>query len=402
MKATFRQSRLSGTVQAPPSKSMLHRLLICAGLSDGISVIDNTATSQDILATIDCLEKIGCFCERKDGRFIVSHDMPQEESRPVFNCRESGSTLRFFVPIALVKCHRALFTGAERLLERGIGIYEDVLKPRGVRFVKSRHGIEVEGELTAGTIDINGNVSSQYISGLMFGLSCLDEASVINVIPPVESRAYIDLTIETLKKAGIVIKEIKENSFYIEGGQEFRPINEAAEGDWSNAAFLYALKNFGNDISVTGLNENSVQSDRICLDYFKKLDEDTKSPLDISNCIDLGPVLFAYAAAKHGGHFTGTRRLLIKESDRANVMAEELEKFGVEVRVSENDVIVTANGLKKPEEELFGHNDHRIVMALSVLLTLTGGTINGAEAVTKSFPDFFEVLRRLSADVEIG
>ncbi|MCQ2506343.1 MAG: 3-phosphoshikimate 1-carboxyvinyltransferase [Lachnospiraceae bacterium] len=384
----IKPSKLKGVVKAPPSKSFLHRLLICAALADGESKIGNLAESQDILATRDCLNAL------KNG---LSAGKAQNEP-VIFNCRESGSTLRFFVPIALLKCQNTIFKGAPRLIERGIGIYEEVLGNKGVEISKESDGIHVKGELLPGLYEIPGNISSQYITGLMFALPLLDKESTITVLPPVESRAYIDLTLAVLRQSGIEIIENPKNTFKIKGNQKYKPLNCDAEGDWSNAAFFFALKALGHDIEVTGLNPESGQGDRVCIKDFELLG---KEEVSIAESIDLGPVLMAFAAAKDGGILTDTKRLRIKESDRALVMAEELKKFKALITVNENDVIIEKSELQPPLEILEGHNDHRIVMSLAVLLTLKGGTINGAEAVSKSFPDFFEKLSSLGCELEI-
>lgn len=378
--------KLNGTISAPPSKSFLHRLLICAALSKGESQIGNQAESQDILATKDCIQALN----QKPAKNII----------PVFNCRESGSTLRFFVPIALAIHGKALFTGAPRLMERGIGIYEDLFTERNIEVSKDTNGLLLTGRLTSGDYSVPGGVSSQYISGLLFALPLLKGNSTIKVIPPIESRAYIDLTLAVLKQAGIKITEKEKNTFEIKGSQKYKTLKCDAEGDWSNAAFFYALNHFGNNIEITGLNKGSGQGDKVCVKDFDLL-ESAGSSVSIAESIDLGPVLMAYAAAKHGGTLTDTARLRIKESDRALVMKEELTKFGADITVNENDVIINPVTLHSPTAPLNGHNDHRIVMSLAVLATIYGGEIEGAEAVNKSFPDFFDKLRSLGCNVEI-
>ncbi len=405
MKAVIKQGALRGFVKAPPSKSIVHRLLICGGLSGEGSVIKNVSSSEDILATIDCLKALGANASWEGDSIFVSGvgntGVKNSDDMPVFNCRESGSTLRFFIPIALSFFEKVLFTGSNRLLERGIGIYEDVFSKKGITVQKTSEGLEFTGMLTPGDYEIPGNVSSQYITGLLYALPLLNDNSRIKIIPPLESGRYIDLTLSALKRSGIVIEKTAEYEYFIKGGQKYNAINEEAEGDWSNAAFWYALKYLGNDITVTGLNAESAQGDRVCIENFEKLLK-PGATVDVSECIDLAPVLFAFAAARHGGRFTGTKRLSIKESDRAAVMKEELEKFGIETLLSENEAVITGSGLKNPAVPLYGHNDHRIVMALSVLLSLTGGEIEGVEAVRKSYPDFFEKFRELSGNVEIN
>lgn len=402
MKLKISPSRLCGTVTAPPSKSYAHRMLICAALCGGESIIRGVSESEDMLATLDCISAMGAKYVRAADTISVRGCSPKTAEMKAFPCRESGSTLRFMIPPALVCCGSARFTGTPRLLERGIGIYEELLGAKGVKIAKTAEGIELEGRLSAGEYTLRGNVSSQFVSGLMFALPLLDGDSVINVLPPVESRAYIDITVAVLKKFGIEIEEREENRFFVRGSQRYVPCDIAVEGDWSNAAALFALNALGGRLNINGLDAGSIQGDRICLEYIERLRR-PGAESDISNCPDLGPVLFALAAASgNGGVFTGTRRLRIKESDRASAMAQELEAFGVKAEVNENSVIIPPCAIHAPERELCSHNDHRIVMALTLMLSITGGIIDGAEAVRKSYPNFFDELERLGLEVSNG
>lgn len=399
MTVTVYPGRAAGTAEAPPSKSLGHRALIAAGLAEGTSVIRKIADSEDMLATMDCLRALGAVCEKQGDTVTVSggRTMTQE---PLFPCRESGSTLRFLIPLALAKRGKARFTGSARLMERGIGVYEDLFREKGVTTEKRQDAILLNGTLRPGDYTVRGDVSSQFISGLLLALPLLDGDSRLTVLPPVESRPYIDLTLAALQTAGITVRE-EADGFMIPGNQAYRPFAVTNEGDWSNGAFLLALNALGGNVTVTGLKENSRQGDRAAQAIFQAL-EAGDATADLSDCPDLAPVLFAVAAAKHGGTFTGTRRLAIKESDRAEAMKEELHKLGIRVAVEENTVRVFPGRLHAPTEPLSGHNDHRIVMALSLLLTLVGGRITGAEAVGKSYPDFFEVLKKLHIEVDYG
>ena len=215
-----------------------------------------------------------------------------------------------------------------------------------------------------------------------------------------ESRSYINLTLEALSVFGIEVEWQDENTLFIKGGQSFKAAEAKVEGDYSNTAFFEALNVLGSEIKITGLEPESLQGDKIYEKYFPLLEKGEKS-IDISDCPDLGPILFAVAAAKNGGTFTGTKRLKIKESDRAFAMAEELSKFGTRVTVNEDSVIIDASEFHAPSETLSGHNDHRIVMSCAVLATLTGGKIEGAEASRKSLPDFFERLKKLGFEVTL-
>ena len=394
----IRPSRLSGTAKAPPSKSMAHRLLICAGFAEGESMVRGIGAvpSEDILATMDCLKALGASCRLEDGAVLVrGTDIFSAPEGVVLPCRECGSTLRFFIPPVLLGGKTATLTGSERLLGRPLSVYEEICREQGLWFLRGRESLGIRGPLGSGEYIVPGNISSQFVSGLLFALPLLAGDSTIRLLPPVESRPYIDMTMEAMKAFGVIAEWENEVTIRIPGGQKYRPAEVRVEGDWSNAAFLLAM-----GIKVTGLDSESRQGDRCCEGMFEELRRGF-AEMDISDCPDLGPVLFAFAAAHGGGRFTGTRRLRDKESDRAAAMAEELEKFGAKVTVGENSVTVTAEeGIRAPRAMLLGHGDHRIVMALSVLCVRTGGSIQGAEAVAKSFPDFFERLREAGADIE--
>lgn len=400
MKIKIEKGIARGTVCAPPSKSMAHRLLICAGLSDGECVVHGISDSEDMLATMDCLRALGVKCE-KDGETVrvAGIDIRRAAAPKQLNCRESGSTLRFFIPIALMTGMETVLAGSRRLMERPLSVYEELFLQRGIGFHKTEREIKICGNLQSGDFELDGNVSSQFVTGLLFALPLLDGDSRIVLRPPVESRSYIDMTLSALKLFGIEAGCQEENVLYIKGNQHYRAGEVFVEGDYSNAAFFAALNLLGGQVKIENLREDSLQGDRIYEELFEKLKR-PGAEIDLSDCPDLGPVLFAAAAAKHGGKFTGTSRLKIKESNRGEAMAEELQKFGVTAEVLEKEVFVSGQGLRKPEECLDGHNDHRIVMSEAVLLTQTGGIIDGAEAVAKSFPDFFQKLASLGIEVE--
>lgn len=394
MNIRIEPSRAHGAVAAPPSKSYAHRLLLCAALAQGRSTVRNVAQSEDMLATLDCIAALGAQYRADGSSITVLGRAGTQADNVCFPCRESGSTLRFFIPAALLAGRRARFTGTARLMERGVGIYEALFAERGVLLQREPEALTVQGVLTPGRYTLRGNVSSQFVSGLLMALPLLSGESVVEVLPPVESRAYIDITLDCMRRFGVTAEETERNTFRVPGRQAYRPADVTVEGDWSNAAALYAFNALDGSVSVTGLNDDSLQGDRACLALLNRLSE-PGAEIDLSGCPDLGPVLFTAAAANHGAVFTGTARLRIKESDRAQVMAGELAKFGVNARVLENAVIIPAGPLHAPDAVLDGHGDHRIVMALSLAASRTGGVIAGCEAVRKSFPDYFDVLRRL-------
>lgn len=399
MKVKILPSKTSGEVSAPPSKSFAHRYLVGSVLSRGKCVIKNVADSDDISATLSCIEQLGGSVT-KDGNIVTV--IPTNEKQienAVFDCKESGSTLRFFIPVVLATgAKNCTFSGSERLLARGIKEYEKLFENSDVKINSDKKSIEVNGTLSAGNYEISGEVSSQYTTGMLFALSVLSGKSTLKITGNVESRAYVDMTINVLKDFGADIAEPEKNFFEINGKGRLSPGEFTVEGDWSNAAFLIALSRLLGTISVSGLNENSVQGDRFLSVAFDALDAEN-AEIDLKDCPDLAPILFAYAANKNGGRFINTRRLRVKESDRANVMAEELKKFGANVKVYENSVEIEKKQLKPPIVPLCGHNDHRIVMALSVLAAVFGAEIDGAEAVNKSYPDFFRVIKKAGVNV---
>lgn len=397
MKVTINKGTAHGSVKAPPSKSVAHRLLICAALAGGESVVRGVALSEDIKATLDCISSLGAEY-MLDGGDVKIRGCGGRVSGGTFPCRESGSTLRFLIPIACLSGEAATFTGTERLISRGIGVYEDVLGSRGIKFDRGTAEIGVSGQLSSGEYEVYGGVSSQFITGLMFALASLDGESVIRVTPPFESRSYVMITVDALRKFGVNI-EVRDDTFVIRGGG-YKAADVTVEGDWSNAAFPLALGELGGEVEVLGLDHESTQGDRVVTDIMKKLSAGY-CEIDLSDIPDTAPILFAMAAAfGHGARFTGTRRLKIKESDRAAVMAEELSKFGASVTVYDDEVVITSGEIRDPDEIICGHNDHRIVMAMSVLCTLAGGTIDGAEAISKSYPNFFEDLSALGIEIQ--
>ncbi len=395
MRIKIVESLASGKVFAPPSKSMAHRLLICAAMSER-STVRGVDFSEDIKATLDCLRALGAEATIDGSSITIGGLCPEKfaENAELY-CRESGSTLRFFLPICLLSGKKASLFGSERLLERPLKIYEELCEEEGFFFSQDSQKVAVCGKLSAGEYSLRGDVSSQFITGLIFALVLAGGESKIKITGKAESLSYIKLTVCALQSFGARVSINDQNEVLISGGKiENRDLT--VEGDYSNAAFFDALNVLGGDVEVLGLNPESLQGDRVYKDAFKCGEE----PFDLADCPDLAPIAFAVAAFLGGGKFVGTKRLKIKEGDRAEAMKTELEKLGIQVCVSENEVSISGE-LSAPKEPLFGHNDHRIVMALSVLLTKVGGVIEGAEAVAKSFPDFFEKLESVGIKTEV-
>ncbi len=393
------KGRAKGKVIAPKSKSVAHRMLICAAMCRGESRIDGIPACEDVLATIDCLRAFGVKIEY-DGYSATVYGIDFTKAKPcgTLNCRESGSTLRFLIPLAMLLDEEVTFVGSERLMARPQNIYETIAKEESLTFRREKSSITVRGPLRVGEYFIDGNVSSQFITGLLFAFSVMDADMKIIFNTPIESRPYVELTVSAMRQFGVRVYYDTDWSFFIFGGQQYRSKQLTVEGDWSGAAFIEALNHIGGEVNIDGLDENSLQGDKICLEYFTLLDSGF-AEMDISNCPDLGPILFTLAAMKDGGRFVGTRRLRDKESDRILAMKSELEKFGAELTVEENAVTVTKTELHAPSERLCGQGDHRIVMSLAVLCSQFGGEIEGCEAVSKSYPDFFEDIKALGIKV---
>lgn len=399
MKVTITKSQASGTIVVPPSKSYAHRVLIAAMLTDEPCTISNMDLSQDILATLHGLEAFGKTVYYHEGILevrgpILLDNLPHHL---YLDCMESGSTLRFFIPIALLTGKIVTLKGTKRLIERGIQEYKTIFQKQGIRIEQSEEAITLYGQLKSDHFALAGNISSQFITGLLFALPLLPQASTLTLTTRLESKPYVDMTLDVLRLAGIVIEE-QSSGYRIGGGQHYLAQDYIIEGDYSNAAFLDALNYVGGRVTIQGLNRDSKQGDRLYRTYFSLLHQGYAS-IDISNCIDLGPILFCFAALMHGGHFTHTSRLKIKESNRIEAVKRELIKFGVTLTEGQDEVWIDNMHLHAPKEELDGWQDHRIVMAFSIMLCVFGGSINGADAIRKSYPHFFDDLIQLGIEV---
>ena len=394
-------SKAVGEISAPPSKSLCHRALICASLTDR-SLVKNSYVgngSVDVGATLNCLMHLGAnICVHGRNVTIGNYDPFNIPDEVVLDCCESGSTLRFLIPLCLLADKRVTLIGEKRLFERPLGIYEDICREQGIEFIRNEDSLTLCGRLKSGVYNVRGDISSQFITGLLFALPLLDGVSIIEIIGRFESESYVDLTLMILEKYGIKITR-NGNRFIILGNQKYKPYEYTVEGDCSNAAFLQALDFLGGDVTVNGIDENTLQGDRVFKEILNEM-KSGKRNFDLSDCPDLAPILFAVSAAIGVAEFTGTKRLKIKESDRALAMKQELKKVGIELIVEENRVVVCNGTLKAPTEPICSHNDHRIVMAMAVLCTLVGGEIEGAEACSKSYKSFFDDLEKLNIKLE--
>ena len=395
------KSQAVGSVVAPPSKSMAHRLLICASLCEGQSLIKRISNCEDVSATLECMRAFGIKVSlQQDDLWVEGKSVFSCSPLKVLDAKESASTLRFLLPFALATGKTVMFSGASGLMQRPMSVYENLCKEKKLSYLSDGQTITVKGPLKSGEYNIVGNISSQFISGLLFVLPLLKGNSRIKISPPIESRSYIEMTRLAQKYFGVESLWEDDHTLFIKGSQKYHPSEVTVEGDYSGAVFIDALNLFGGKVKVEGLNANSIQADAVYSKYFEMINKGVPT-IHVGDCPDLAPMLFALSAAKNGGVFSGTKRLKIKESDRAAAMAEELKKFGVAVTVCEDKVVVYPVDFHAPTQIINSHNDHRIAMACAILLTLTGGELQGAEAVNKSYPSFFTHLKALGIDFSI-
>lgn len=417
MKAIIRPSACKGTIKIPPSKSMAHRAIICASLADGKSHLSNIDYSIDIQTTIDCMRKLGAKIECFKDSLIIEgiSDFTHLQDHHI-ECNESGSTLRFLIPIFSLTHEKILFTGKNRLLKRPQKIYEEIFTDIGAHFDQNDERIEIQGALTSGEYTLQGNVSSQFISGLLFTLPLLEKDSRIHILPPFESKSYIDLTIQMMKKFNVQIQWEDDLTLFIQGNQKYQPKDVIIEGDFSQFAFFGVLAAINSELEITGMDPASLQGDKQILDilqdfhacvekkensYHIKPSTLIASDIDLKNCPDLGPILCILAMFSKGmTHIKNASRLRLKESDRIEAMISECAKMGCLIEASEDEMIIHGT-YHKPALPLSGWKDHRIVMACAVALTILGGEIEGCEAVSKSYPTFFEDLRSIGIEVSI-
>jgi len=396
-------SSFSGSIKAIPSKSYAHRLFICAALSDKETVIHLPSSSVDIDTTLDCLKKMGAKV-RIDGEFVTV--IPSEFKKEcILNANESGSTLRFIVPVASAVCDKVTFEGRGRLPDRPITDLMNTLRENGALFSADKLPFTKTGKLQSGRFTLPGNVSSQYITGLLFALPLLEGDSEIVLTTKLESSAYVDITLSALKKFGIEI-ETTEKGYFVKGSQRYiSPDRLCVDGDWSNAAFFLVAGAIKNGISMTGLDTSSFQGDKRILEVLESFGAQVEksdkvsvkeskliaNTVDISEIPDMLPSLAVLASFSKGTtEFTGGARLRIKESDRLHSVTVLINSLGGKAVELDEGIRVEGVGLKGGEVDSF--NDHRIVMAAAIAGSLGDKEviINGAEAVNKSYPAFFK------------
>lgn len=417
MNVRIKPSKLIGRVNAPSSKSFSHRMLIAAALAGGVSEISNISASEDIDATVGALTALGAKIFREGNTYTVM-GIKTPAASAVIDCRESGSTMRFIIPIAAALGCSCEFRGRGKLPERPITPYIRELGKNGAVITRTEGVMPftMNGTLKGGDYILEGDISSQFITGLLFALPLCSGNSVIRLASRLESKPYADMTVEALSRFGINIDESEDKDglpvYRIRGGQKYRSADVSVEGDYSQAAFYFAANALGSEINVDNLSENSVQGDKKILEIiggisYNKINDSGLRRLpafsaDVSDIPDLVPILTVLGCFTDGvSRITGAKRLKIKESDRLEAIASALGNIGGKITVRDDSLeIEPVDGFHGGIID--GCNDHRIVMASAIASTMADGeiTITGAEAVAKSYPDFWTDFASLGGNVE--
>ena len=423
MDMTFFPAPLKGVAAAPASKSEAHRRMICAGLTKGATTLEGFMASADMAATARCLKALGARVKQQGDTLTVEGHGKKPAKLPVLDCGESGSTLRFFVPIALAVAGGGVFRMHGRLGQRPMEVYRDLFVPRGVRW---RMGVgcdgaaelTVKGELEAGHYVMPGNVSSQFVSGLMFALPLLEEDSTLTVQPPVESAGYIRMTVEALVNSGVKLEETAPFAWKIAGKQSYQAKDGKLSGDYSQAAVLCCAAALGHDVAVTGLAKETTQGDRAVLGHLEALgakvceDESgikvkaerlTGAVLDMSDCPDIAPIMALVCQMADGeSRLHGCGRLRLKECDRLAATVEVLNHLGGNAREEGDAIVIQGVKCLKGGVTLPNYNDHRMVMlgAVAASIAKEPVTVSGVEALNKSWPEFINVYKQLGGKAE--
>ncbi|MFA5675614.1 MAG: 3-phosphoshikimate 1-carboxyvinyltransferase [Christensenellales bacterium] len=417
MDKTILPSSLFGGVNIPPSKSAAHRAIITAALAKGASVISNIDLSNDMLATIGACRDLGCNIAENGQNALTVHGGLSLKNNAFIDCLESGSTLRFLIPIACALGGKYTFAGSGRLPVRPLDDYLRIFDEQAIKYTRPPNAylpLTVNGRLRGGSFILDGRVSSQYVTGLLFALPLLDTDSRITVRGGFESRGYTDMTVDMLRRFG-VRADTQNDSFFIPGGQKYAPRNISVEGDYSQAAFFLVGGAAAGEVRVEGLRESSLQPDSAIVPLLRRMGADItrekdaltarKSSLrginaDVSQYPDLAPPLAVAAAFAQGTtHITGAKRLRIKECDRLSALAVNLSRLGIKTVETQNSLTITGGGINGGEIDSFG--DHRIAMAFAIAAAGARGgvTIRGAQSVDKSYPCFFDDFMALGGKV---
>lgn len=402
-------SKLNGTVSVPSSKSITHRMLICAGLADGISVIRNISFSKDIHATINAMKALGAEFEINGSSVTVTGIGRKSAENAVIDCCESGSTLRFMIPVAAVLGTAAEFRGQGRLPQRPITPYIREMSDKGITFnYDNTMPFSISGKLKGGKYCLEGDISSQFITGMLLALPLAENDSEIIMTSPLQSKPYADMTVRCLENFGIEINET-DNGYYIKGNQHYKPYNTAVEGDYSQAAFFFVADAIGNNVKISNLADESIQGDKKIVEIISALcynnsgNEKSVYSVDAENIPDLVPVLAVLCSLSgKTSEITGIQRLKIKESDRIISTADMINSLGGKAIPSDDSLLI------KPVESFIGGTvdscgDHRIVMSAAIAATRARGdvVILNADAVEKSYPDFFSDFNNIGGKANV-
>ncbi|MBL4933962.1 3-phosphoshikimate 1-carboxyvinyltransferase [Clostridium paridis] len=417
-KLTITPGKLKGEVKIPPSKSMAHRAVICASLSKGKSKITNIEFSEDIIATIEAMKSLGTEIKVFEDYLEVDGKNTFAQSVRLIDCNESGSTLRFMVPIALAKDAKTNFIGKGNLGKRPLNTYYAIFDRQGIKYDYEDGVLDlnVEGKLKGEEFKVRGDISSQFISGLLFALPLLEEDSKITITTKLESKGYIDLTLSMLELYGIEIINNDYKEFIIKGNQSYKAKDYRVEGDFSQAAFFLVADAIGSDVLIKDLNVNSLQGDKEILDIIarmggeiednsagiKVVTKDKKNTvIDASQCPDIIPVLTVLAAVTEGTtNIINAERLRIKECDRLKAISTELNKLGANVKELEDSLVVegvaSLNG-----GVVHSWDDHRIAMSLAIAATCCTDKviIENPNCVKKSYPSFWRDYKNLGGEI---
>lgn len=418
-KAIIKVSKLSGTVNIPPSKSYSHRGLIAAALAGGGSKIDNLLFSKDILATIECLKSININFELGSDYAITNNSELKIVNSDML-CNESGSTIRFMIPIAAAIGGKSKFHGEGRLVSRPLDPYLSIFEKQGINYNMNENELPlyIDGKLEADNFDVPGDISSQFITGLLFALPLLNNNSEINITTNLESKNYVDLTTDIMKQFGVNVSTSDDYlNFVIEGNQKYKAFNYTIEGDYSQAAFWIVAAIIGDGLKLDKLSEKSLQGDKEIIDIAKRMGADIKfeegilnvkksktkgTIIDVSQIPDLVPILAVLASLSEGKTtIINGERVRLKESDRLEAIACELNKIGGNIKETKDGLIIEGVG-KFTGGNVEGWNDHRIVMALTVasLVCSEDLIISDSRAVDKSYPHFFDDFAKLGGNVD--
>ena len=409
----IKADKLVGELSPPPSKSVLHRYIIASSLAKGISKIENISFSEDIIATIEAMKKLGAKIEQKENYLLIdgSDTFKNLNKNIEIDCNESGSTLRFLFPLSIVKENKVLFKGRGKLFKRPMTPYfENFEKYKIKHSYIDENAILLEGKLKAGIYEIDGNISSQFITGLLFSLPLLDGKSKIIINRKLESSNYIDISLDCLSKFGIKIINNSYQEFVIEGNQSYRAGNYRTEADYSQAAFFLVANAIGSKIKINDLSEDSLQGDKKIIDYISEIDKwNSKDTLvlDGSETPDIIPILSLKAAVSGKKiEIVNVERLRIKESDRLKATVEELSKLNFDLIEKKDSILINSReALKANKNEkivsLSAHSDHRIAMMIAIAATCYDGEIllDNLDCVKKSYPNFWEVFLSLGGKI---